>query len=126
MAKPVISLLLAVAVVLSLCMHFVPGRQHHVDEVAACVTDALRNDSYSLAAISGAAMSRLEAGYMVRAMVEKMTLFEDYAVFSMCKVKGADDEYMLSIGVLDNVFVLAKKGMTEKIFLDLRQKKIID
>ena len=126
MAKPVISLLLAVAVVLSLCMHFVPGRQHHVDEVAACVTDALRNDSYSLAAISGAAMSRLEAGDMVRAMVEKMAIFDDYAVFSLCKVKGADDEYMLSVGVLGNVIVFAKEGMTEKVFLELRKKKIID
>ena len=126
MAKFLITLLLAVAVVVSVCMHAVPDKQQHVDEVVACVLDGLRNGSYSLAVIPDKTMATIEAGQMVHAMVEKMTIFDDYAVFSLCKVKGADDEYMLSVGVLGNVFVIAKEGMTEKVFLELRKKKIID
>ena len=126
MARQVIYLLLAVVVLLSLSMHTLPGKQQHVDEVAACVLDGLRNDRYSLAVIPDERMERIEDGQMVHAIVDRMALFYDYAVLSLCKVKGADGEYMLSVGVLDNVFVLAKEGMTEKIFLDLRQKKIID
>lgn len=126
MIKQVIYLLLVLVVLVSVCMHTKPGKEEHVDEVTACVTEGLRSGSFSQTGITDEKMSRIESEQMLRPMIEKMILFDEYVLFSLCKVKGADDEYLLSIGVLDNVFVLSKEGMTEKIFLNLRQKKIID
>lgn len=126
MVKQVIYLLLALAVAVSVCMHTIPGRDRHVEEVTACVTDGLRDNSFLSVPIPDKVFERIEEEQAVRSIVLKMIFYEEYAFFSLCKVKGTDDEYLLSIGMLGDVYVLSKEGMTEKVFLALRQKKIID
>ena len=126
MIRALICCLLTLAVVISVCMHAKPERDAHLREVSASVIESLKVSPPAGIVIPEQLIARMENDSIVTTMLDRMFVVDDYVAFTAGKIVVGENEYMLSIGVLDNVFVLSQDDMAEKIVYRLREKKILD
>ncbi len=126
MLKLILYPLLALAVLVSICMHTKPAPERHVQEVSAHVAGTLRNYSKDGVSIPGSVIARIEGDSLVHRILEKTVTVDDYALMSLCKVVTPSDEYILSVGILGRIIILPKEEIAEMIFIRLRENKIID
>lgn len=126
MVKPVVYLLLALVVLFSISVHTKPCREQHLKEVAACIMEAFRNDELLGTRINGKVLHEIEDRRLVQEMLDKMLHVDDCMLFSLCKIRTGNDDYLLSIGVLGGVIVLQKKAVAEKVLIKLRERRIVD
>lgn len=126
MIRALICCLLTLAVVISVCMHTKPERDTHLREVSASVIESLKVSPPAGIVIPEQLIARMENDSIVTTMLDRMFVVEDYVAFTAGKIVVGGNEYVLSIGVLDNVFVLSQDDMAEKIVYRLREKKILD
>ena len=81
---------------------------------------------YGLFSVPDSVIEKIEEEEYVSLMLRKLVLVEEYELLSLGKIVTSDNEYILSVGMLGNVIVLPKEEISEKIFLKLREKKIIE
>lgn len=126
MIRVLLCCLLTLAVVVSVCMHTKPERDIHLREVSASVIESLTVSPPAGIVIPEQLIARMENDSIVTTMLDMMFVVEDYVAFTAGKIVVGENEYVLSLGVLDNVFVLSQDDMAEKIVYRLREKKILD
>ena len=107
-------------------MHAKPERDAHLREVSASVIESLKVSPPAGIVIPEQLIARMENDSIVTTMLDRMFVVDDYVAFTAGKIVVGENEYVLSLGVLDNVFVLSQDDMAEKIVYRLREKKILD
>lgn len=126
MIKFILYPLLAILVLVSMCMHTIPDREMHMQEIEVQVSCFLKEGNIYGVKIPDNIIAKIQDEEHVSAMLDKMVVVEEHQILSLGKIVTSDNEYILSVGILGNVIVLPKEGISEKVFLKLREKKIID
>lgn len=126
MIKLILYPLLAILVLLSMCMHTIPDKEAHMQEITAQVNHFLKEGNIYGVKIPDSVIEKIEEEEYVSLMLRKLVLVEEYELLSLGKIVTSDNEYIISVGMLGNVIVLPKEEISEKIFLKLREKKIIE
>lgn len=126
MIKFILYPLLAILVLVSMCMHTIPDREMHMQEIEVQVSCFLKEGNIYGVKIPDNIIAKIQDEEHVSAMLDKMVVVEEHQLLSLGKIVTSDNEYILSVGILGDVIVLPKEGISEKVFLKLREKKIID
>ena len=118
--------LLTIVVFLSICTRTVPCKEEHMKEIEAQVSQCFRNGSMYGVTVPDGVIEMIEKEGLASGILRQMVVVEEHGFLSIGKIVTTNDEYLLSLGILGNVIVLPKEGISEKMFLILREKKIID
>ncbi len=126
MIKFILYPLLAILVLVSMCMHTIPDREMHMQEIEVQVSHILKEGSIYGVKIPDNIIAKIQEEEHISVMLRQQVVVEEHQLLSLGKIVTSDNEYILSVGILGNVIVLPKEGISEKVFLKLREKKIID
>lgn len=126
MIKFILYPLLAILVLLSMCVHTIPDKEAHMQEMTSQVSHILKEGNIYGVKIPDSVIKRIEEEEHVSLMLQKLLVVEEHELLSLGKIVTAGNEYIVSVGILGNVIVLPKEEIAEKMFLKLREKKIIE
>lgn len=104
-----------VAVVALVCMYTRPDKEKHVNKISSVVLEAMRAEAQEEGAFAVAAVNELSGYDLVARSVDRMLVVESYGVFSVGKVIWNDDEYYVSLGVLNTVITFSSDMLRERI-----------
>lgn len=126
MSKILRFFLLFLLVVVALCVQTRPDREQHVNEISEMVVESLAQGAPMGELLPESALALIKDEGLLRNLLDKTVVVEDYYVLTFGKFVTGDEEYPLSIGAFGKVFFLAADGIAERSYYKLREKKIID
>lgn len=126
MIRLITCLLLTVAVLVSICMHTKPGREAHMEKLSSSLFANMDGVLPEGMEIPAKVMEGMKSEGVVETMLDRMLVVDDYAACTVGRIVVGDNRYVVSVGVIGNVFALSQDGMAEMFVYRLREKGFID
>ena len=126
MIRLVVFTLLTVAVLVSVGMHTKPGREAHIEELSSSLFANMDGVLPVGMTIPAKVMDKIKSDVVVEAMLDRMLVVDDYVACTVGRIVVGENRYVVSVGVIGNVFALSQEGMAEKVVYRLREMGLVD
>ena len=117
MIRLFVYVLIFITVLVSVCIHTKPDREEHLRELSSSLLENID----AVSPVKG-----VDADEFVAEVLDKLFVVEEYVALTVGSIVYGGEKYVISVGVLGNVFTLSKDDVTERVVRRLRERGIVD
>ncbi|MBR3977818.1 MAG: hypothetical protein IKJ95_08365 [Bacteroidaceae bacterium] len=123
--KPILYVLVFLLLIAAVCVHTRPPKEDHIKKMSSVINEAMQDEASLYGAFPAMIASEIEKMRLVDELLDRIVVVEDYGVATVGKVYFNGEEYMISLGVMDNVITFSKEQLKEAVVYMLKNGNLI-